>query len=149
MDGDITAALRARGGRPTPQRQLILGTLRAASGHRTAEELHARIGAAFPSISLATVYRALDWLRERGLVAETDLGRGCREYEYLGERRHHHLVCLGCGATAEIADGELAPLATSLRERFGFAARLDHFAIFGHCHACAGSPGGEARDTVM
>lgn len=143
MVGDIAAVLRARGQRLTPQRQLILGALRAAGGHRTADELRAQIGASFPFINLATVYRTLYWLREQGLVAETDLGRGRREYEYIGESRHHHLVCLRCGATTEIADGALAPLAATLREGYGFAAQLDHFAIFGVCRGCRGAPGDE------
>lgn len=142
MLSDIAASLRARGERVTPQRLLILDAVRAASGHRTAEELHARIGAIFPYINLATVYRTLGWLRERGLVVETDLGRGQLEYEYVGESRHHHLVCTGCGGRAEIADEVLAPLASTLRERYHFAARLDHFAIFGLCQACQGASGG-------
>lgn len=141
MVGDIAAVLRARGQRLTPQRQLILGALRAAGGHRTAEEIRAQIGTSFPFINLATVYRTLYWLREQGLVAETDLGRGRREYEYIGESRHHHLVCLLCGASVEIADSVLDSLAATLYEGYGFVARLDHFAIFGVCRVCQGAPG--------
>ena len=147
MIADLAAALRARGQRLTPQRLMILDAVRSADGHRTAEEIHAHIGASFPYITLATVYRTLDWLRENGLVAATDLGRGQTEYEYTGGRRHHHLVCLRCGAREEIADDVLLPLAATLRERYHFAARLDHFAIFGLCGTCQPPPGEAGEST--
>jgi len=134
--GDVAASLHARGERLTPQRLLVLDALHAGDGHQTAEAIFARVRAQSPYVNLATVYRTLNWLRDHGLITETDLGGGQTEYEALGEPRHHHLVCLVCGERREFADELVAPLAASLRERYGFAPRLDHLAVFGTCAAC-------------
>lgn len=133
---DHVAALRARGERLTPQRLMVLGALRESHGHHTAEALYERVRADYPYVNLATIYRTLGWLKEQALVSETDLGGGQVEYEYLGDGRHHHMVCLQCGHTAEFGDEIVAPLAETLRERFGFSPRIDHLAVFGTCHNC-------------
>lgn len=141
----LARALRARGQRLTPQRLLVLEALQQGRGHQTAEAIYDRVRASYPYVNLATIYRALAWLKAQGLIAETDLGSGQAEYEYLGEQRHHHLVCLACGAQTEFADDLLAPLAAGLHARYGFAPRLDHLAIFGRCQQCQearpGTPG--------
>jgi Fur family ferric uptake transcriptional regulator len=137
-DGQL-AAIRARGERLTPQRLMVLEAVRDLSGHQTAEVIHAHVRRRYPYANLATVYRALAWLKAQGLVSETDLGGGQIEYEFLGERRHHHLVCLRCGAQTEFGDDAVLPLAATLRERFDFEPRIDHLAIFGVCGHCRGS----------
>ena len=134
-DGQL-AAIRARGERLTPQRLMVLDAVRDLAGHQTAEAIYAYVRLRYPYANLATVYRALAWLKEQSLVSETDLGGGQIEYEFLGERRHHHLVCLGCGGQMEFDDDAVAPLATTLRERYGFEPRIDHLAIFGVCRGC-------------
>lgn len=136
-----TDQLRARGQRLTPQRLMVLDAIRAAHGHHTAEVIYERVRQAYPYVNLATIYRALAWLKEQGLVSETDLGSGQTEYEYLGEPRHHHLICLRCGRMAEFEDDLVAPLAATIQERYGFLPRLDHLAIFGACRACRATEG--------
>lgn len=133
---DRAAELRARGERLTPQRLLVLEALRDGRGHLTAEGIYRRVQATYPYVNLATIYRSLSWLKTQGLVSETDLGGGQIEYEYLDEPRHHHLVCLQCGRKEEFGDDVVAPLAAALRERHGFAPRLDHLAVFGLCRHC-------------
>lgn len=130
------AALRAHGERLTPQRLMVLETLQVSSGHLAAHEIFDLVLAKYPYVSRATIYRALTWLKEQGLVCVTDLGGEQLQYQYLGERRHHHLVCLRCGEQQEFPDDLVAPLATALRERYGFAPRLEHLAVFGFCRSC-------------
>src|SRR5262245_46927061 len=101
---DHVAALRARGERLTPQRLMVLAAMRETEGHHTAEAIYARVRERYPYVNLATIYRALGWLKDQALVSETDLGGGQIEYEYLGEGRHHHMVCLHCGGKAEFGD---------------------------------------------
>lgn len=142
---EAAAELRARGERMTPQRLLVLEAMRGEHGHFTAEAIYARVRASYPYINLATIYRSLNWLKDQGLVSETDLGGGHLEYEYLSERRHHHLVCLRCGQKQEFADDVVAPLAAALHERYSFAPRLDHLAVFGRCRGCQ-EPGSPVTD---
>src|SRR5688500_10493097 len=100
FDGQLDA-IRARGERLTPQRLMVLDAVRDLPGHQTAEAIFAHVRSRYPYANLATIYRALAWLKEQSLVSETDLGGGQIEYEFLGERRHHHLVCLRCGRQVE------------------------------------------------
>ena len=113
-----------------------VGGIARERGHHTAEAIFERAKLKYPYINLATVYRTLTWLRDQGLISETDLGGGHTEYEALGSHRHHHLVCLACGGRMEFADELVAPLAAALHERYGFEARLDHLAVFGLCRGC-------------
>lgn len=130
------AALHARGERLTPQRLLIIEAMQEGAGHQTAEGIYERVRATYPYVNLATVYRTLTWLKDRGLISETDLGEGQTEYELLAEQRHHHLVCLHCGGKQEFADELIRPVCATLRDRYGFSPRIDHLAIFGTCRDC-------------
>ncbi|HEX3724052.1 MAG TPA: Fur family transcriptional regulator [Nitrolancea sp.] len=132
----LQEALRQSGQRLTPQRMMVLAVLAEQESHITAEAILERVRPTYPYINLSTIYRTLDLLVELALVAETDLGGGVRQFELLGARPHHHLVCQQCGNTIEIGDEALQPLRERLQQDYGFEARMDHFAIFGVCHYC-------------
>jgi len=136
IDETLVEMLHARGERLTPQRLLVLETVRQDGGHLTAETIHARVAARYPYINRATIYRTLTWLTEQELISVTDLGAGQAEYQYLAREHHHHLVCLKCGERQEFPDALVAPLATAIRAQYGFAPRLDHLAVFGLCQRC-------------
>jgi Fur family ferric uptake transcriptional regulator len=114
----------------------VFEALARMGGHRTAEEIYEVVRIQYPSVNLSTIYRNLDLGVELGLVTETDLGGGTRRFELVRAGRHHHLICQRCGAIAELADDLLEPLRVALQERYGFLARMDHFAIFGTCARC-------------
>ena len=118
---------------------MILEAMTGRPGHVTAEEIHASVVLQYPDMSLSTVYRTLDTLRDLGLVTQTDMGAGREEYHYATQAHHHHLVCRKCGGETELDAGVLAPLAERLLENHGFHAEVSHFAIFGTCAACAGA----------
>lgn len=134
---DDVELLRSRGLRVTSPRLGVLAALRAYHGHCTADDISDEVRQNLPSVNAATIYRALHDLRDAGLVAETDVGQKSIVYELL-DQRHHHMVCVRCRAEWEIDDDVLEPVKQTLRERYGFHARLDHFAIFGLCAHCAG-----------
>ena len=134
---ELHQRLRARGQRLTPQRLLILELLYAHGDHVTADELHAAAHPHYPYLNISTVYRTLELLRDVGIVAETDLGDGRRHFALLSEERHHHLICLHCGAVEEIDDTLFDGLRVALLASHGFRPRIDHLAIFGACAYCA------------
>jgi Fur family ferric uptake transcriptional regulator len=129
--------LRAIGQRATPQRLMILGALETGE-HLTADEVYCRIAGLSPVINRSTVYRTLELFRDLGVVSETDLGSGVRQFELLDQHRHHHLVCHECGAIIDIDDSMVEPLRRQALQRHGFAADIDHLALFGRCRTCAG-----------
>ena len=63
--------LRHQGYRLTPQRYLILQILEEVSEHVSLEELFELVKHRYPHVTLSTMYRNLDLLRELRLVRET------------------------------------------------------------------------------
>ena len=140
---DLAATLHRRGARLTPQRQIILDALCALGGHVPVAELYERVHADFPAIDRSTVYRALAFFVELGLVAAADIG-GATVYEIAprqGECDHHHLVCRDCGGVLHVPGAAFVALAAQLAADHGFAADLNALTIHGRCRECAAGPG--------
>lgn len=133
---ELAVRLRAAGQRVTPQRLMILGVFAQPGEHLTADEVYARIRPLTPAVNLSTVYRTLELFRDLGLISETDLGGGVRHFELLDDGRHHHLICRECGEMLVLDDDLVEPLREGIRERYGFAATVDHLALFGLCAYC-------------
>jgi Fur family transcriptional regulator, ferric uptake regulator len=136
----IERALRAGGHRVTVQRSKILTALRHARGHLTADAIHERVTAAEPhaAISLSTVYRTLEALRDAGLVVQLETGTGAAVFEWAHERGpHHHLVCRDCGAVGEVSSDAVERLAEEIRHESGFEPEIRHLGITGRCAGCA------------
>jgi Fur family ferric uptake transcriptional regulator len=127
---------RQCGLRITRQRAIILQALCELKAHASADKVYDRVTLHRRDVDLSTVYRTLETLHNVGIVSRTDLGRGCAEYEIVGEQPHHHLVCQHCGCMIELDDAYLAPVAEDIRQDFGFDPVSSHFAIFGICQSC-------------
>ncbi len=132
--------LRDSGHRLTPQRVLILSSLRHADGHVTASEILDQVRESYPYIDASTVYRTLSVLKKLRLVSETDLGAGESIYEWLHQDRHHHLICRGCDQLARLDNEYMVNLGTEILDDYGFKADVDHIAIFGLCADCISEP---------
>lgn len=129
-------ALRQAGHKVTPQRVLILRSIRHATGHVTAAEILEEVKRSYPYVDVSTVYRTLSVLKQMRLVSETHMGGGDAIYEWVSAERHHHLVCRVCHAIIELDHHYLESLGTQLRAAHDFQADIDHFAIFGCCANC-------------
>lgn len=128
--------LREGGYRLTPQRSMILFAICDSPGHLSAEEVYERVRQQYPYVDISTIYRTLQLFKRLRLITETDLGDGAIRYELAVRRRHHHLVCRQCGGTISLEHDFLEPLRSSLHQRYGFDADIDHLAIFGLCASC-------------
>src|SRR5438067_8089067 len=128
--------LRSAGHKLTPQRMLVLRSIRHASGHTTAARILDEVRAAYPYVDVSTVYRTLAVLKDMRLVSETQLGGGDAIFEWVGADRHHHLVCRGCDSLARLDHRFLTKLVDDLEAEIGFRADVNHFAIFGLCANC-------------
>ena len=133
---ETAVTLRGAGQKLTPQRMLILTTVRHASQHVTATGILEDVRRLYPYVDASTVYRTLASARELRLVSETKMGGGDIEFEWIGQDRHHHLICRSCGGVSSLDNTYLDGLATALYDDLGFQADLGHFAIFGVCLKC-------------
>lgn len=132
----LRSALKQRGLRMTPQRQLILDVVERLHGHVSVDQVHQQVIRQFPDVHVSTVYRTLEVLEELGIVRHTHFHDGVAQYQRTDETPHHHLVCVACQGDTELDLEVLEPLATELERRYGFKADLAHSAIVGVCHHC-------------
>lgn len=130
------AILRDSGQKVTPQRMLILCSVRHSGDHVTAAEVLEDVRRTYPYIDASTVYRTLGSARDLGLVSEVNVGLAEAQFEWVGPDRHHHLVCRACGSQQSLEDDYLADLARALLNDYGFEGDLDHFVIMGKCERC-------------
>lgn len=81
--------------RMTNQREIILKELQKSRQHMTADELYWVVREKMPRISLATVYRNLEFLSESGIIAKLEVGgrQKCFDSDVLG---HDHVICVQC-----------------------------------------------------
>ena len=136
---DWRVLLREKGYRLTPQRELVLDAV-TQLGHATPEQVCERVQRTAGAVNISTVYRTLELLEELGLVRHAHLGHGAPSYHPAGHREHLHLVCRDCDAVAAIDIEVAADLTRRLREQAGFEIDLEHFAIYGRCAQCSGTP---------
>lgn len=128
--------LRQKGYKITPQRQEILDTL-LDSDHKSAEEIHQKIQVKYPNVSLDTVYRNLNTLKELGIITPVNFADGKQRFEFAeGAKHHHHLVCLKCGAYEELDFCPLEFLDCRKIKDKDFQIEKHNFEIFGYCAAC-------------
>lgn len=135
VEQNFAERIREEGYRYTPQRQLILDALCAMGGHATVDDIYERVQAQAPTLSLATVYRTMNFLEELNLVFSADI-QGEKVYEIARPTPHHHLVCRRCGQVTTIADHHLDELVARLAEEYDFQAEINHLAIQGLCGHC-------------
>jgi len=132
----LSAALRERGQRVTPQRLGVARIIGRADRHVTAEQVFDEVGELMPGVSLPTVYATLELLRELGLVERVPTEGGAVVYDARMDD-HHHLVCRRCGAIADVeTDIGTAELMDAARAA-GFTPLTTQVVVRGLCADCA------------
>ncbi len=146
-DGGIRVDWKAIGLRRTTQREIVFGLVQSSVEHPTAEWIHQEARQILPDISLATVYRTLRSLKERGLVQEFSGGSTSSRYDGAG-RDHEHVRCIRCGVVEDVTIPELGDLRDRIAERTGFRIGSHPFLFQGICESCARfveDDGGDSR----
>ncbi len=134
--GQVTALLRKQGNRVTPQRRAILTIIHEHGGHLSADELYHMARKEIPRLSLSTVYRTLELLKELDLVSGLHLAGNHYRYEaQSGE--HQHLVCLSCGKVIEFQCAHCDKTHRKLADQYGFKITSARVELFGYCEECS------------
>jgi Fe2+ or Zn2+ uptake regulation protein len=127
----------------TRQRQVVLEVVMGADRHLTAQEIYDRVRQILPGTAYATVYNALAYLVERGLIQEVRLGEGPALYDR-NASRHDHLVCRRCRRVVDHEFPDLADNLVRVAEQTGFQVERAHVVIEGLCPECqATTPWGQ------
>jgi Fe2+ or Zn2+ uptake regulation protein len=139
IDAELTASLRARGQRVTPQRLALNRALRGLDRHVTAEELQAAVSERLPGVSAPTIYATLELFEQLGSVRRIP-HPGADLWDPRPDP-HHHLVCRACGSIEDLDAGVDAGRAVRAARRRGFRPDGAQLTITGLCARCAGRPG--------
>ena len=127
-------ALTSAGLRATSQRALILKILR--QGHMDADEVYRQARKKRPRLSLSTVYRTLQKLKELGLIDELHFDENHHHYEVKQPAGHHHLVCLGCGKIIEFEFPLNAQMKKDVARQKNFEVTGTEVHMTGYCAQC-------------
>ena len=136
--GRAEALCRERGVRLTPQRRTVLELVWAARRPQGAYEILEGMRRGGASPAPPTVYRALDFLVEQGLVHRLET-----LHAYVGcvHPDHPHasqfLICADCGEVAELEDPAIARSLRSAAHASGFRPRQPVVELIGTCARCA------------
>ena len=120
-----------RGLKMTGQRRLIARVLSDSADHPDVEELYRRAVALDQRISIATVYRTVRLLEEKGILERRDFGGGRARFDPADRGHHHHLIDVDTGKVIEFADHEYAALARDIAARLGFDLVDHRLELFG------------------
>lgn len=116
----------------TGQRRVIARVLSEADDHPDVEELYRRALTLDSRISVATVYRTVRLLEEKGILERRDFGGGRARYEATENGRHHyHLIDVDNGKVIEFEDPEHEALMKKLADRLGFEFVSMRLELFG------------------
>lgn len=133
------AALRAAGLRVTEPRLVVLAVL-AAAPHADVEQLHRLAVARLGTLSKQAVYDILGAFCAVGLAQRVQPAGGPARFEARVGDNHHHIVCRGCGAVADVdcVTGRAPCLEPSARH--GFDVEEADITFWGRCAACRATP---------
>ena len=130
-------ALRSRGYRATPQRIAICRIALNSRAHPSAQQVYDEVKKIHPTISLATVYKTLEVLRDLDLVQEVNLPKGQARFDsYMIP--HINLICLKCGIITDMDDATVKEITRKVAAATKFKPTGQRMDVYGICQKCSG-----------
>ncbi len=120
----------------TPQRETVLRVIREREDHPTANDIFESARKHLPTISHATVYNSLRYLKLAGLVRELSFGDCASRYDGITER-HDHAICTDCGKLVDFDLTEAADLMRAAALKSRFKPESVHLTLMGVCPDCS------------
>jgi len=133
------ASLRGGGYRNGVARRAVVELLGRQDCCLTAQDIFDRLRAEGRQVGIASIYRVLDLLTDKGLLQRIDVGAGTARFEPVlasGEH-HHHLVCEDCGTVEAFADDELERALHKVEGRTGYSIVGHDVVLRGACRDCS------------
>ena len=132
---DYAQLLKESGLKATFQRMNILERIEV-HGHMSIDAIYEEVVKTHPSLSLATVYKNIILMVEKGVLVEVPISGKKSKYE-LAKEDHIHLVCTECG---EVEDKPKEPVADDLFDAMvqkeNFTLCKQQINLYGVCSAC-------------
>jgi Fur family peroxide stress response transcriptional regulator len=131
---DFTIILREHDLKATPQRLALMDIIQHY-GHITIDELYLEIKNKFHSISLATIYKNINAMKDKFLLEEVKLPNEKSVYE-IKKGKHSHLLCTNCNVITDI-DLDIDSKANNVQELYNFNIYKIDIVLSGLCTKCS------------
>ena len=119
----------------TKQREVVLQVIREAPEHLTANEVFDAAKVLLLTISFATVYNSLRFLKDAGYIAEIQFGNGASRFDRK-LTRHDHALCVKCGKLVDLELELPAELVKLAAEFSKFKPESIELTLRGLCPNC-------------
>ena len=133
---NIMAIFKEKKLKLTPQRLAVYKYLMNTKEHPSAETIYKAIQPEYPTMSLATVYKALKTLVEVDLIQEINVGEG--NFRYDGNMTSHaHIQCVNCGKITDLECISLDGLNKEASNHTDYKILYNKVYFYGLCTDCA------------
>ena len=132
---DYALLLKESGLKATFQRMNILERIEV-HGHMSIDAIYEEVVKTHPSLSLATVYKNIILMVEKGVLVEVPITGKKPKYE-LCKEDHIHLICTECGEVEDKAkDTVTDDLFVSITHKENFTLNKKQINLYGVCSYC-------------
>ena len=122
----------------TKQRRLILEIIEDSGEHLDAETIYLQAKPEDPTLSLSTVYRTLNLLKDLDLVEQRYFARDHQREHFEAKRgpEHYHFTCKKCGRIVEFETDLITQIESSLDDELGVSVTHACVCFEGMCAEC-------------
>jgi Fur family ferric uptake transcriptional regulator/Fur family peroxide stress response transcriptional regulator len=132
---DYAQMLKESGLKATFQRMNILNVI-DNQGHMSVEDIYEEVSKVHPSLSLATIYKNIILMMEKGVLVEVPIIGKKSKYE-LAKADHIHLICTECGEVEDkMCHAQTDAVFRHLTEEEHFKLNKRQVNLYGICEAC-------------
>lgn len=132
---NLTTMLREKGFKVTPQRLAVYDVLYRTKQHPSAEMIFSQLQDRYPTMSLATVYKTIEILKEIGLIQILNVGEDSFRYDANVEN-HPHVCCTSCKRVDDIWDVDSGDFTREVAGNTAYQLTGQQFYFYGLCPEC-------------
>ena len=133
----VISNIKKEGFRLTRARKAIINIFYSSNIPQTAEEINVFLKRKGIMVDKVTIYRELDFLKDRKIIREVNFREGAKRFEILPKQHHHHLVCLNCNRIEEFEmKNDLSQTEKRIAATKNFKVADHMLEFFGYCAKC-------------
>ena len=117
------------------QREIILDTLKENVVHPTAEYLYSILKIKEPNISLATLYRNLNQLADKGVIKKIDGLEAPSHFDH-NTHEHYHFICDECKRVFDVSSDVAPNIVQKTEAETEFIVKKHDIIFNGICKNC-------------
>ncbi len=121
--------------RMTKQRKKILEVLKSTTVHPTADWVYEQVKKEIPNVSLGTIYRNLNVLKEMGEIIELNYSSDQSRFDG-NPVEHYHFRCLECNKVLDVEIEVEKDLENRVEEVIPGEISKHRCEFFGYCNEC-------------